>query len=406
MIDNTVLVVNADQETEEKIVSTLKREGYQVFTASELYISAEIADNLNPSLIYLQATSSTIQVCEKIHSVEKFKKVPIILLGSLSETLDAQASFDAVVGYLIMPVSPDELIEKTREILGSASDFKGSEEYLGFKKEETSPVKEPSRVKYEYSFDTKTDNTSENVQPGQKYSESDKKEEGLESLLKKSMRKRPSKSGLLTPVIVVTAAIVILAVVFFLYKSFISKPEIPASEAVKPTESVQHQEPAVLPPPEQQEQEQPAAEEKPAIENEAPKVAPEVIAPEAIVAEKPSPKEQKQEQPVPKEKLAVKNEVPKVTPGVAAPEAKGSEKPFYSVQLGAFKIEANAEELAKTHKEKGYETFIHRVTAKDNVIFHFVLIGKFENRKEALQSAEYIRAKEKIETTVFRVTAK
>ena len=33
MIDNTVLVVDADQETEEKIVTTLETEGYLVFTA-------------------------------------------------------------------------------------------------------------------------------------------------------------------------------------------------------------------------------------------------------------------------------------------------------------------------------------------------------------------------------------
>jgi len=349
MIDNTVLVVDADQENQEKIVSTLKTEGYQVFTASGQDISAGMADKINPSLIYLQATSSTIQVCKKINTIEKFKKVPIILLASLSETLEIQAYFDSIVDYLKMPVSLHELVEKTGEILGRASDFKETEEAKGFMKKETVPAEEP-----------------------------------LESLLKKSMRKRPYSSGLLTPFLVVIAAIVILAAGFFIYKSFISKPEIPVSVAVKPQKTVQHQEPTVLLPQGQQKQEQPVAEEKPAVKNEVPKVAPEAVA------------------PYEEEKPAVKNEAPKETPGVDAPDSKVAEKPFYSVQLGAFRIEANAEELAKTYKEKGYEVFIHEITAKDNKILYMVLIDKFENSKEASQLAENIRSKEKIETTVFR----
>jgi len=366
MIDNTVLVVDADQETEEKIVSTLETEGYLVFTASGNDISAGMADKINPFLIYLKPTSSTIEVCKTIHNIEKFKNVPIILLASLNETLDAQAYFDGIVDYLIMPLSLHELVEKTREILGSASDFKGTEENIGlFMKEETAPAEEPSQVKDEYSFNTQTDEISEIAQPNEEYSYNDEKKETMKSLykkrMKKRMKKRPYRFGLLTPFLVVMAAIVILAAGFFLYKLL-----IPVSVAVKPQKTVQHQEPAVLPPPEQQKLEQPVAEETP----------------------------------------AVKNEVPKVASGVNAPDSKVAEKPFHSVQLGAFKIKANAEALAKTYKEKGYEAFIHKGTAKGNKILYRVLIDKFENRKEAFQLAEDVRTKEKIETTVFSGKAK
>ena len=357
MIDNTVLVVDADQETEEKIVSTLETEGYLVFTASGNDISAGMADKINPFLIYLKPTSSTIEVCKTIHNIEKFKKVPIILLASLSETLDAQAYFDGIVDYLKMPVSLHELVEKTREILGSASDFKGTEENIGlFMKEETAPAEEPSQVKDEYSFDTQTDEISEIAQPNEEYSYHGEKEETMENLFKNRIQKRPYSFGFLTPFLVVMAAIVILAAGFFLYKLL-----IPVSVAVKPQKTVKHQEPAVLPPPEQQKQEQPVSEENP----------------------------------------AVKNEAPKVSSGVNAPDAKVAEKPFYSVQLGAFKIKANAEALAKTYKEKGYESFIHKGIAKGNKILYRVLIDKFENRKEAFQLAEDVRTKEKIKTTVF-----
>ncbi len=361
-MDNTVLVVDADQETEEKIVSTLETEGYLVFTASGNDISAGMADKIYPFLIYLKPTSSTIEVCKTIHNIEKFKKVPIILLASLSETLDAQAYFDGIADYLKMPVSLHELVEKTREILGSASDFKGTEENIGlFMKEETAPAEEPSQVKDEYSFDTQTDEISKIAQPNEEYSYHYEKEETMENLFKNRIQKRPYRFGFLTPFLVVMAAIVILTAGFFLYKLL-----IPVSVTVKTQKTVQHQEPAVLPPPEQQKQEQPVSEENP----------------------------------------AVKNEAPKVSSGVNAPDAKVAEKPFYSVQLGAFKIKANAEALAKTYKEKGYESFIHKGTAKGNKILYRVLIDKFENRKEAFQLAEDVRTKEKIETTVFSGKAK
>jgi len=44
MINDTILVVDADHETEEKIVSTLEAEGYLVFTASGRDVSTGMAE--------------------------------------------------------------------------------------------------------------------------------------------------------------------------------------------------------------------------------------------------------------------------------------------------------------------------------------------------------------------------
>jgi cell division septation protein DedD len=277
--------------------------------------------------------------------------------------LDARyTSFYGIVDYLKMPVRPNEVIEMTGKILGSGPvDVREPEEDAGFMEDETPPVAGPSQAKDEYSFDTEAEEIPEIARPNEEYSYNDEKEELRESLLKKSMRRRPSKSGLFTPLLIVMAVIVILAAGFVVYKLFISKPEIPVSVAVKPPKAVQQQEPAVL----------------------------------------PSPEQQKQEQPVAEGKTAVKNEVPKGAPSVAAPAAKAAEKPFHSVQLGAFKSEASAEALAKTYKGKGYDAFTHKGTAKDNKPVYRVLIDKFESRKEALQLAAKIQTKEKIKTTVF-----
>ncbi len=55
----------------------------------------------------------------------------------------------------------------------------------------------------------------------------------------------------------------------------------------------------------------------------------------------------------------------------------------------------------KTYKGKGYEAFTDKGTTKDNASVYRVLIGKFENRKEALRLSAQIETKEKIKTTIF-----
>ncbi|MDP1758927.1 MAG: SPOR domain-containing protein, partial [Thermodesulfovibrionales bacterium] len=71
-------------------------------------------------------------------------------------------------------------------------------------------------------------------------------------------------------------------------------------------------------------------------------------------------------------------------------------------QLGAFKNTNNAEALAKDYKAKGYETFIQESAGKDKETLYRVLIGKFENKKEAVKLAKDIEAKEKVKAVIFK----
>ncbi len=411
MTDSTILIVDADHETEEKIVSMLEAEGYLVFAASGRSISSGMAEKINPSLIYLKPTSNSIEgfeTCKAIHNIDKFRDVPIILLASLKGPLDPRyTTFYGVVDYLKMPVSSEELIAKTEKILGSGRlDLQGPEEQaIGFMEEETAPEEELSKAQDEYSLDaeineisetgevreageadirpieeesvvteepsetheayagdTGTKEISETGGPGEDYSYRDAREKLKVGLGARSMRRRPKQYGLLIPVVVVTAAITIAAAGFLLYRFFISPSEVKQPVMVKPPRQVQQQDTAGLPPREQQKQEQ-------TINEGAPVGAA-------------------------RETMAV------------VPETKPAEKPVYSAQLGAFKSEGSAEELAKTYKGKGYEAFTHKGTTKNNETVYRVLIGKFENRKEALQLAAKIRNKEKADTTVFSEATK
>jgi DNA-binding response OmpR family regulator len=122
MRDTTILLVDADAETEEKIVSILEVQNYLVFTASGREVSAEMADRLSPSLIFLKPTSLGVegfQACKAIHNMEAFKNVPIVLLASLKEPMDPRyTTFYGIVDFLKMPLNSDVVIEKTEKILG------------------------------------------------------------------------------------------------------------------------------------------------------------------------------------------------------------------------------------------------------------------------------------------------
>ncbi len=84
----------------------------------------------------------------------------------------------------------------------------------------------------------------------------------------------------------------------------------------------------------------------------------------------------------------------------ASPEMETIAKQMYSVQVGAFKNEANANILLRNYKEKGYEVYMGKSTIKDKGIMYKVFIGQFENKKDASQFAKDIRSKENIDVII------
>lgn len=371
MADKTILVIDADQETEEKIVSTLEAEDYLVFAASGKEITSGMAGRISPALIFLKPTANSVEgfeICKTIHGSDAFKNVPIIVLASLKGPLDARyTSFYGIVDFLEMPVSPEAIIEKTEKILGGKShDPRGPVvEDIGSIEEESAPVEKTPVTQDKGPVDQEF-TAEDSGQPAEDYSYGGAEETVTRRLLNRGRRRQPKKSALIVPFLLVTAAIAIVAGGFLIYKLFFPLAGVRVPVKVTAPKAVQQKGPPVLPFVAQQPKEQPVAEAKPAETKEAPQKA------------------------LPQEKASAV--VPAAKPGV---------EPFYSVQLGAFKSEVRAEALAKEYKGKGHEAFTHRGTAKDNSTLYRVLIGKFKNRKEASQLADKLQAKEKIKTTVF-----
>ncbi len=76
-------------------------------------------------------------------------------------------------------------------------------------------------------------------------------------------------------------------------------------------------------------------------------------------------------------------------------------RPFYSVQLGAFREERQAQALTKKFQEKGYDAFTQPGVTKDKSPIYRVLINKYEDRKAAQKMAGEIQTKEQVKTTLY-----
>jgi cell division septation protein DedD len=243
--------------------------------------------------------------------------------------------------------------------------------------------------------------------------------------MKKSMRRRGTKNALLMPVIgVATVMILILAAILFYERDSSPDKKAQTPVATKPVQSSQEQTvnggSAQVP----QKPEQPAGQSavqpmpKTDIPSPTPGAEPRTAAPKpetTVAVPKHEPKaatlKPEVKAAVPKAEMkaaAAKPEakatMSKLEPKAATtkPEAKPSAKGMYSAQIGVFKSEKNADALAAKYKEKGYEAFVYKTGTKDTEPFYRVLIGKFNDKKEALQMVKNISAKEGVQTILFR----
>src|SRR5512143_1270028 len=98
MAGETILIIDADEATEQKIMTVLEARGYLVFTASSQVLNAETLEKLGPSLIYiapLATGTARIETCKAIHGNPSLKQVPIVLL----EASDPAVNLQNLTGY-------------------------------------------------------------------------------------------------------------------------------------------------------------------------------------------------------------------------------------------------------------------------------------------------------------------
>jgi len=451
----TILIIDNDTENTRRMIEALEARDYLVFTAPNRDAALTMVRKVRPRLIFVNPVmpeGGGLELCSIIHEEEEFKEVPIVVLSTFEGATDPRyASLYGIVDSLKTPCVPEELISKTEDV------------FLKQPAEAQSVVSEPGEpvegegieiIEPRHKEVGKTDLSSkefgqeEETKPErgeevhEEVSVSDETagqgkitEERLSAYaMKRSMRTRGTKNALLMPVIGVAAVmILILAAILFYERDSSPDRKVQPPAATKPVQPSQEQTVNAGPAREPQKPEQsggqgavppmpkadipspaPGSEPKAAASKPETKVAlpnPEPKAatpkPEAKgAAPKPEVKATvpKQETKVAATKLEAKAAVPKPEPKASAMKsgAKPSAKGMYSAQMGAFKSEKNAETLMKKYKEKGYEAFVYKTGTKDTGLFYRVLIGKFNDKKEALQMVKGISAKEGVQAILFR----
>lgn len=204
MAAETILVVNAGQEMDQRITTTLEAESYMTYTASSQDVNVEMAEFLKPSLIYLKPVDLSpvgLEPCKAIRGIPLLKKVPIVLLESPAKgTGPSDLKECGIVDFLEPTFSPEDLIEKTRTILGRGSPSPSPEEDESLHRRSPSPSPE------------------------------DDEPAALPRAARRMKKKRP---GILLPAIGIGVFMVISGAGFLAYRQFMAVKEIPPSPAIK-----------------------------------------------------------------------------------------------------------------------------------------------------------------------------
>jgi len=119
LAEETILLIDIDEATEQDIVSTLEAEGYLVFTAAGREMAVRMARKVKPALICINpAPSGGLEICRELRDETRMKSVPIIITTSYSGSMDPRYTARyGIVDFLKIPVGSSELLEKVERFI-------------------------------------------------------------------------------------------------------------------------------------------------------------------------------------------------------------------------------------------------------------------------------------------------
>jgi DNA-binding response OmpR family regulator len=368
MARKTILVIDSDIETAQKIESTLESEDYLVFIASTGEFGITMARKVNPALIFLNpAMSGTngLRVCKTIHEIEEFRDVPVVSLSPFEGEPDPRYHSEyGIVDTLRKPFTPEELISKTAHVL-SLSPLEaaplGAEEFGFAEGAEEREKLEMAEIREKVPGE-EPQFPEEHLKIGEV---SEREDDRTFMPERPQRRRRGTGTRLLVPMVVIVVIVIIVAAagVMLIKRSLVPGTKDRQTVTAKTPRPAQEGTTEVTLP---QKPEQSVAQEKPVVPDLIPAPAP---APSPIAAAKPEP--------------------------------RAAGKVIFSVQVGAFTNERNADAVVRQFREKGYDAFV-QTTPRDREMLHRVLIGQFKDSKEAAKLASDISNKEKVKTVVFK----
>lgn len=190
MAGETILVIDAGQDIDQRMITALEAESYLIYSVSSQEVNAEMAEFLKPSLIYMKPpdlSPTGLEPCKAIHGIPLLIKVPIILLASLEKALGPQYFEEyGIVDFLEPTFGTEEFVEKTGRILGKTP---------------------PSQSRKEVESVTS------------------------QRTARRTEKKRPA---LLLPAIGIGGLVLISGAGFLAYRQFVPAPEVSPSPAITP----------------------------------------------------------------------------------------------------------------------------------------------------------------------------
>ena len=119
--DIKILLVDDEPDILEIVGYNLKKEGYQIFTASNGNEAVKSAKKIIPNLILLDIMMPEmdgIEACEKIRKIKSLDNVIISFLSARGEDYSQVAGFEAGADdYITKPIKPKVLVSKVTSLL-------------------------------------------------------------------------------------------------------------------------------------------------------------------------------------------------------------------------------------------------------------------------------------------------
>lgn len=120
-LPKTVLVADDEADMLQLVGSTLRREGFTVFTATTGEAALESVSNARPDLAILDMmmpSGTGLDVCRALRARAETAAVPVIMLSACSAEVDRVVAFEiGVDDYVTKPFSPRELVLRVKAIL-------------------------------------------------------------------------------------------------------------------------------------------------------------------------------------------------------------------------------------------------------------------------------------------------
>ncbi|MBU5677309.1 response regulator transcription factor [Alkaliphilus sp. MSJ-5] len=117
----TILVVDDEEHILELIKFNLEREGYNVLLCDNGEESISMVHNNAVDLVVLDLMlpgMSGIEVCKRLHRIDEFENLPIIMLTAKSEEADRVLGLElGADDYITKPFSVRELIARIKAVL-------------------------------------------------------------------------------------------------------------------------------------------------------------------------------------------------------------------------------------------------------------------------------------------------